>query len=89
MFVNLNLKFDQDLIIIFSVPDHFHLSISGGRSPRSKVSRPLSGGERSKKMEEAAKARELARKRLLAAKKKGRERKASQSDQDVIEIFTK
>ena len=42
---------------------------------------------KSVKASEAAKARDEARKRLLAAKRAGRQRKISESDKDEIEIF--
>jgi hypothetical protein len=42
---------------------------------------------KSSKSQEASKAREEARKRLMAAKRAGRQRKASQSDKDEIEIL--
>ena len=42
---------------------------------------------KSAKSLELARAREEARQRLLAAKKAGRQRKASQSDKDEIEIY--
>lgn len=52
------------------------------KTPRAKDVTP-----KSSKSAEAARQREEARKRLLEAKKKGRERKASQSKDEEIEIF--
>ena len=57
-------------------------SASRVKSPRTKDSTPKSA-----KSVEMQRQREEARRRLLEAKKKGRERKASQSKDDEIEIF--
>ncbi len=82
------------------VPDRHHSDLKDEHPPgrdkdrtpvkkaRARSSRPRDSAAtpRSSKALEAQKAREEARKRLMAAKKAGRERKASQSDE--VEIFT-
>ncbi len=70
-------------VFLFQTPTK-STSKGARKSPRAKDSKSTPQSARAQEMN---KAREEARRRLLAAKKAGRLRKRSNSDKDEIEIF--